>query len=171
MAAAFGVVAERRRLRFTYRGEARTVDPWRLSYRRGQWYLSGFDHHRDGERVYRVDRVEGALRPVGDPGAFERPSGGAAAPAPAWQLGDLPEVLVRVAVDADQAPWAVASAGEDAVVARHSDGAVELEMAVTNRDALRSWVLGFLHHAEILGPTEERDDLRRWLQALAGAEP
>ncbi len=168
VATLFGAIAERRRVRFGYRGEARTVDPWRISYRRGQWYLSGFDHHRGGERVYRVDRVEDAVRAEGDGDAFERPSGRGAVPAPAWRLGDGTEVAVRVRVDADQAPWAVVSVGEDAVVARHPDGSVDVELAVTNVDALRSWVLGFLHHAEILSPPEVRDDLRRWLRGLAG---
>jgi proteasome accessory factor B len=171
VATVFGAIAERRRLRFTYRGAARTVEPWRLSYRRGQWYLSGFDHHRAGERVYRLDRVDGAVVPEGEAGAFARPSGGAAGPPPAWRLGEGPEVRVRVRIDADQAPWAIASVGEEAVVARLADGGVEVELAVTNREALRSWVLGFLHHAEVLGPPEERDDLARWLAALAGVAP
>jgi proteasome accessory factor B len=171
VATIFGAITERRRLRLSYHGEVRTVDPWRLSYRRGQWYLSGFDHHRRGERVYRIDRIEGAVSPEGDAGVFDLPSGRAAAPAPAWRLGDGPPVLVRVRIDADQAPWAVASAGEDAVVARLPDGAVEVELAVTNRAALRSWVLGFLDHAEVLEPPDARDEMRRWLGALAGAAP
>jgi proteasome accessory factor B len=171
VAGIFGAIAERRRLRLSYRGAPRLVDPWRLSYRRGQWYLSGWDHHRADERIYRVDRIEGLVRPEGDAGAFDRPSGPAAVPAPAWRLGDGPEVRVRVRVDADQAPWAVASAGEEAVVARRPDGAVEVELDVTNRDALRSWVLGFLHHAEILEPPAERDDLRQWLRRLADRSP
>jgi proteasome accessory factor B len=167
VAGIFGAIAQRRRLRFTYHGEGRIVDPWRLSYRRGQWYLTGFDHLRDGERVYRVDRIEGAVDPAGEPGAFDRPGGPATTPAPPWRLGDGPEVRVQVRVDADQAPWAIASAGEEAVTSRRADGGVDLELAVTNRAALRSWILGFLHHAEILGPPAERDALRRWLQALA----
>jgi proteasome accessory factor B len=166
VAAAFGAIAERRRLSFAYRGEARTVDPWRLSYRRGQWYLSGFDHGRGEERMYRLDRVVGGVEAVGEPDAFARPEGRAAAPAPPWRLGDGPEVRVRVLVDAGQAPWAEASAGPASVVARHPDGAVELELGVTNRDALRSWVLGFLHHAEVLAPPEERAAFVDWLAAL-----
>jgi predicted DNA-binding transcriptional regulator YafY len=41
-------------------------------------------------------------------------------------------------------------------------------LRVTNRDAFRSFVLGFLDHAEVLGPDELRDDLVAWLTALAG---
>jgi predicted DNA-binding transcriptional regulator YafY len=44
---------------------------------------------------------------------------------------------------------------------------VVLDLPVTNRAAFRSFVLGFLDHAEILGPTALRDDLVQWLGALA----
>jgi predicted DNA-binding transcriptional regulator YafY len=43
---------------------------------------------------------------------------------------------------------------------------VVLGVAVANRDAFRSFVLGFLDHAEVLGPPELRDDTVRWLEAL-----
>ena len=172
VAVAFGAIAERRQLRFTYRGEARLVDPWRLSYRRGRWYLAGLDHARGEtgeERLYRLDRVEGPVTATGGPGAFERPAGPAAGPIPPWRLGDGPEEEVRVLVDADQAPEAIASAGEGAVLARHPDGSVELALRVTSRDGLRSFVLGFLDHAEVLDPPEVRGELRRWLETVAGA--
>ena len=64
---------------FSYRGGTRLVDPWRLSFRRGQWYLAGLDHRRGEERLFRLDRVEGPLVADGPPGAFARPPGGAAA--------------------------------------------------------------------------------------------
>ena len=46
------------------------------------------------------------------------------------------------------------------------DGSVVLAVRVTNRDAFRSFVLGFLDHAEVLGPAELRADLVEWLEAL-----
>ncbi|HLI02350.1 MAG TPA: WYL domain-containing protein [Acidimicrobiales bacterium] len=169
VAVVFEAITERRRLELTYRGEARTVDPWHLSYRRGKWYLSGFDHRRGEERLYRLDRAEGPVSAVGPAGAYELPAEGtaASAPLPAWRLGDQPETVVRVLVDAVQAPWAEASVGTDGVAARRPDGAVEVELAVSNRDALYSWVIGFLDHAEILGPAEVRDDFVARLEALA----
>ncbi len=170
VAAVFGAIAERRRIEFAYRGEARVIDPWHLSYRRGQWYLSGFDHRRQEERMYRIDRVEGPVAVVGPAGAFELPAGGrATATPPPWRLGDQPEVVVRVLVDAVQAPWAAASVGDRAVTARRADGSIEVELAVTNRDALFSWVLGFLEHAEILAPADVRAALIDRLALLSGA--
>jgi proteasome accessory factor B len=167
VAAAFGAIAERRQLCFRYRDEERVVDPWRLSYRRGRWYLAGWDRLRQAERLFRLDRVSGQVRAVGPPGAFERPSGAAAEPPPAWRLGDDEEVLVDLRVDASQAPWALAAVGADTVVGSAEDGSVLLRVPVTNQDAFRSFVLGFLDHAEIVAPGEVRADLVDWLSELA----
>ena len=41
-----------------------SVDPWRLSFRRGHWYLEGCDHGAAAERQFRLDRIEGAVAPV-----------------------------------------------------------------------------------------------------------
>lgn len=35
----------------------RTVDPWTVFLDDGAWYLSGHDHDRDGQRVFRIDRI------------------------------------------------------------------------------------------------------------------
>jgi proteasome accessory factor B len=167
VAVLFGAAAGRQRVRFRYRDEVREVDPWRLSYRNGQWYLAAFDHLRGDSRTFRLDRVQGEVEPVGESGAFERPEGGVAAPAPAWQLGDEDEVRATLFVDAPQADWAVAQVGEDAVVERRPDGSVVLALQVNNRDGFRSFVLGFLDHAEVLAPAELRDDLVAYLTPLA----
>jgi proteasome accessory factor B len=165
----FGAAAARQRVRFRYRGEVRDVDPWRLSYRNGQWYLAAFDHLRGDSRTFRLDRIQGVVEPVGQPGAFRRPEGGVAGPAPAWQLGDEDEVTATLLVDGPQADWATAQVGEEAVIERRPDGSVVLALAVTNRDGFRSFVLGFLDHAEILDPAELRDDMVAYLSGLIGA--
>src|SRR3954451_7585255 len=36
---------------------SRTVDPWRVFNAAGRWYLSGWCHRVDAERLFRVDRV------------------------------------------------------------------------------------------------------------------
>ena len=164
----FEAVAQRRQVRLTHGGVERLVDPWRLDFRRGRWYLTGLDHERDSERSYRLDRIDGDITPDGGPGAFERPedvrSGAERQP---WELGDDEPVLARLLVDADQAGHAVHLVGEEAVVARREDGAVELELPVSNPVAFRSFALTFLEHAEVLSPPELRDDLVAWLEAMA----
>jgi predicted DNA-binding transcriptional regulator YafY len=68
--------------------------------------------------------------------------------------------------DASRAEAELAEVGDDAVVERGDDGSVVLELAVTNRDGFRSFVLGFLDHAEVLAPDELRDDVVDWLRSL-----
>lgn len=163
----FGAVSERRTVRFAYRGNERAVDPYRLAYRNGFWYLAGFDRDKGSDRSFRVDRFESA--PVaGEPKAFERPTTVPTRPVQPWEMGEEDERLARVWVDAEQAMWAEAKVGRDAVVERRPDGSVVVELRVTNTDAFRTFVLGFLDHAEILGPDALRDDMVAWLRRVGG---
>jgi predicted DNA-binding transcriptional regulator YafY len=157
----FTAAAERRSVTFGYRGAERTVDPWRLEFRNGQWYVVGRDHGRDEQRAFRLDRVTSAPQ-AGPPGAFEPPATTEPVAAHPWEVGDEEPVDVRVRVDADQAAWAAANAGVDGE--HQPDGAVVLTLRATNRAALRSWVLGFLDHAEIEAPAEERAAMVAWLE-------
>jgi proteasome accessory factor B len=166
VAALFAGVTERRVVCFDYNGRARRVDPYGLSYREGRWYLAGFDHGREAERLFRTDRISGPVELESTPGAFRRPEGVPAGPAPPWRLGDDEEIVVDLKVDATQAQWARALAGESSVTGTSPDGTTHLRLRVTNRAAFRSFVLGFLDHAEVLGPPEVRDELIQWLCAL-----
>ena len=57
----------------------RTVDPWRLWSQAGHWYLAGYCHLAEGERVFRLDRIAAAraprraLRAAGDRGRRRLP--------------------------------------------------------------------------------------------------
>ena len=46
------------------------------------------------------------------------------------------------------------------------DGSIVIELAVTNRAAFRSWRLGLLDHARVLGPEALVADERAWLTAI-----
>jgi proteasome accessory factor B len=67
-------------VRFEYRSgggpstTSRHVQPWRLTSWHGRWYLTGFDLGRDAPRVFRLDRVEGEVTPVGRAGGYEVPA-------------------------------------------------------------------------------------------------
>jgi proteasome accessory factor B len=171
VAALFSGVQERRVARFEYNSVARRVEPYRLSYRQGRWYLAGFDQAREAERLFRVDRITGPVELDGPPGQFVRPEEVASVPPPPWRLGDDEEVVVELRVDASQAGWVRSLAGEESVAGTGLDGWVDFKLPVTNRAALRSFVLGLLDRAEVTGPPEVRDEIIDWLTALAGASP
>jgi predicted DNA-binding transcriptional regulator YafY len=166
LAVLFAAMAERRPVRFGYRGEERTVDPYHLAFRNGYWYLAGRDHGKDAGRSFRLDRVTEPPTP-GEAGSFERPPARPTRPPKPWEMGDEDEVTAQVLIDADQAERAVAELGEEAVLERRADGAVVVELRVTNRAALRSWVLDFLDRAELLAPPDLRAELVDWLEVLA----
>jgi proteasome accessory factor B len=166
LAPVFAAISARRRIGFAYRGRPRQVDPWRLSFRNGHWYLAGHDRDAGEERMFRLDRVESDVQATGEAGAFEPPAHLGAQPPP-WELGGDEALTARLLVDAEQAAWAASHVGPEAVEEWRPDGSVVLAVRVTNRDAFRSFVLGFLEHAEILGPPELRAELVAWLEDLA----
>jgi|SoiMethySBSTD1v2_1073268.scaffolds.fasta_scaffold81519_3 proteasome accessory factor B len=163
----FGAIAAQTAVRFTYRGEERTIDPYRLDFARGRWYVSGHDRGRGEERVFRLDRFESGTVVLPDQ-RFERPA--TARPGvqlDPWTLGEGEPVEARVLVDAAQAPWIVQHLGPGAVAEERSDGSVVVTMAVTNRDNFRSFVLTFLDHAEVLDPPDLREQVVAWLRRQA----
>jgi len=167
-------VASRSMISFGYRGEQRSVDPWGLLLRGGFWYVVGHDHHRDAKRTFRIDRFDGSPDDigVGPVGAFERPDSfdpRDAFPADPKQIGHAASdgVMAVVRIDADRAAAVEREVGSDRIIDRHTDGSVDVEVAASNIDAFRSWVLGLLDHAVVIGPPEVRTAIMEWLSAVA----
>ncbi len=163
LARLFGAVSSRTPVRLRYHDQERTIDPYRLEFQRGRWYLTGYDHLRDEERNYRLDRIDGEVELTEEP-TFEPPATAVPGRARgAWELGGEEPLRARVRIDGPQVGWAVQHLGPDHVVEEGADGSVVVELPVTNRAAFRSFVLSFLEHAEVLEPAELRDDLIAWL--------
>ncbi len=98
----FDAVRQRAAVSFSYRGERRHVDAAGLRFRRGHWYLVGFDRDRGEARTFRVDRIDGApeLGPAGSAAAPEGFDVDAAFGRDPWQFGAGEAVEVDVLVDA-----------------------------------------------------------------------
>jgi len=58
---------------FGYRGARREVEPWRLTYRRGSWYLLGHDRTRNAPRMFKVARIQDTPEILGKPGSYAVP--------------------------------------------------------------------------------------------------
>ena len=163
LARLFGAVSSRTPVRLRYHSQDRTIDPYRLEFQRGRWYLTGYDHLREEERNYRLERIEGDIELTDEP-TFEPPATTVPGRARgAWELGGEEPLRARVRIDGPQVGWAVQHLGPDHVVEESADGSVVVELPVTNRAAFRSFVLSFLDHVEVLEPLELRDDLIAWL--------
>jgi proteasome accessory factor B len=152
----FAAVTERRLADFVYGGVARTVHPYRLACRRGRWYLAAFDEQRDANRVFRVDRIEGDVELGPDPAAFELPDQLPDVTLDPMQLGEGELTRAQVLIDASHVPLAKRELDYDVEWVDRPDGSSVVTVQILNGEALVSWVLGHLGHAELLEPAELR---------------
>jgi proteasome accessory factor BC len=168
----FEAVRNRASVRFRHRGADRQMTPAGLWFRRGHWYVVGWDADRQAPRSFRVDRIED-LPVVGADGSGVLPEGfdpAAAVPDEPWLTGGDDAEKVELAVDSIEAARVLDEVGPASLIERAADGSVRLALSVTNRVALRSFVLGLLDHAEVVGPPEVRADVVAWLRALAAEQ-
>ena len=173
LALLFESIAGRRAISFTYKSERRTVAGRRLAFRNGHWYLTAFDPARNDDRSFRVDRMDPPVElsteefAVPDAAPEAAPRQGNPFDAP-WELGDNRAVVAEVLLDHPHSTWARGRLGDSAVVRTNDDGGAVFRLQVRNVDAFRSFVLGFLDHAEVLSPPEFREELLVWVQQGLG---
>jgi len=169
----FDAVRVRASVRFRHRGSTRSMTPAGLWFRRGHWYVVGWDADRQAARSFRVDRIED-LPQVGGEGSGVLPDGfdaSAVVPDEPWLTGGEEPEDVELVVDVVEAQRVIDELGPSSLVARGDDGSVSVRFSVSNRMALRSWVLGLLDHAEVVGPPDARAEIVAWLESIARAEP
>lgn len=162
-------VQHRRVATFTYRaattGEVRrrTVHPWRLVARRGGWMLVGFDTDRQAGRSFRLSRIEGTVRVVGEPHAFAPATSAQVAQVDA-QWHDAGEQVAELAVLPDRAEALRARAittGEQ----RHGRDILTLSYRATWE--LAEEIVRYGDAVVVLNPPQARQAVIDLLQAAA----
>lgn len=162
----FSAVAERRTLRFGYRGRVRTVQPYGLVHKLGHWYVVGPEADGDLVKAFRVDRADDMV--AGKRArVFERPASFRAAdqiPEEPWGAGSDP-VPARVRFDPDVAWIAERQLGPRSTLTTDPGGGVEAIIPVASAPAFLGWLVAFEDSAEIIDPPELRD---RFLAMVGG---
>lgn len=159
----FAAITERRPVEFTYRGSDRSVEPYGMAHRRGHWYVVGASP--EGERLYRVDRIEG-LELAGRPESFDKPESfdvRSIMDVQPWETGGQEELEARVRFDPEVAWWAART-----LRISEPEGELVTTIPVANRDAFVGWILSFGPSAEVLEPPEIRDEIRDRVSAAVG---
>ncbi|MGH8900858.1 MAG: helix-turn-helix transcriptional regulator [Egibacteraceae bacterium] len=143
----------------------RTVDPHALVHRRGRWYLVGQDHDRGARRAFRLDRIAGTVKLVGEPGAFEPPAGDISVddvvPPPPEGAPENAEVLAAADI-----AWLVARRARGGGVEERS-GWTTFTVPVGDPEQFVGWVLGFGPDLEVRSPPELRAEVVKRLTWLA----
>ncbi len=161
LAAIYPALLERRAVSFRYRGAAadeatdREVEPYGLVHRRGNWYVVGRDRAKDGIRAFKVARIEGEPRVL--EGRYDVPEAFRAeehVAGEAWEVGDAP-ATATMRFDPEVRWWAEQN-HPDAPRRERPAGVVDVELQVSNVDALVSWAIGLGPGVEILEPESAR---------------
>jgi proteasome accessory factor C len=154
------------------RGElgARTVDPYHLLFRGGQFYLLGHAHERGALRAFRLSRIRGkvayATKAEHD---FRRPADfdpRAYANLASWQFGEIVGTAeIRIA---ERIAWLLerhfGRYGEIRELEGSGDRLFVTEYASERQ--LVSWVLGLGENAWVLAPAELAAELKRRVALL-----
>ncbi len=163
-------VRERRRVRLRHRSDLgevteREVDPYGVVHREGYWYAVGYDHLREGMRLFRLDRVlemelleTTFVRPPG----FDTPDqvleALAAMPQDRWAV----EVLLEATLEA--AREQVPSMG---VVLEEAEGGVLMRSSTSDLGWMARLLAGLGLPFVIRRPPELREALRQHAVEIA----
>ena len=160
-------VERRRQISFVYGGISREVDPVLVFWRRGSWYLHGYQNGI--AKNFKVDRFQSdvAEGPDNSSASYEVPEPADAMSQDPLLHGDDEGVTARVLIDAVLARQV--ERDRAGVVERRDDGSVVVEVEIRSPGAFRSWLFGMRDHAVVLSPPEVVEDVVSWLRALTRA--
>lgn len=152
-------ILERRPLSFTYYSSAgersrRTVEPARLVFKGGCWYLSAFCRTRQDWRIFRMVRMEDLVEEEGNCPS-RRPPERLEAPLP----GDYRGADLRLRFQ-PSAAWRVRDYFHPRQILREPDGHLIVSCTFPEDQWLRSFLLSFGSQVEVLSPGYWRDILQ-----------
>jgi proteasome accessory factor B len=170
----------RKQVKFGYRGMYRGQDTNRevfgyaLLFQSGHWYLIGQDLTRDDIRVFRVGRMSDVVANTRRPGTPDY-----AVPADfsvdayvgrqAWELGEDEEpVKVVVRFRFPLSLWAARN-NYGTLIDKNTDGSETREFTVRQVTPFARWVLSLQSDAEVVEPSEIREEVKDLARRVAAA--
>jgi proteasome accessory factor B len=141
----------------------RTVEPWGLVHRHGNWYLVGHDRDRTATRVFKLSRVRGEVTTEGAAGTVHVPDGIdlQAAVAPFDSDPATGTAVVRLAPGA---AWDVRRTALS--LTEDPDGWTRAEVPLGDVDRFADWLVGFGPDVVVLSPPEARTAVVERLRGL-----
>jgi len=160
----------RTRLRITYRGKIREIDPYGIVGKNGSWYVPSMDSLRAKIIPFRIDRIAPGSLEVVEVDAFEPPEGLhllSQVPGEAHVMGSEPQVEAVVVVDRRLLGVVAHEWPDIGALESCGGGEMRIRVPVTYLDGFVSEVLAFGDRVVVEGPAEIRDEVVRRLRELA----
>ena len=146
----------------------RRLQPWGVVSYRGRWYAVGHDVDRQQPRMFRLSRVQGAVRTTTRPQSYDIPAG--------TDLRELTQMLAPQRPDRTAVVLVRQGAGHGlrrharpAEAGRGRDGWDRLEVGFASAETLADEVLEYGADVVVVEPAEVRDEVVRRLERVAGA--
>ena len=159
---------ERKVVSFLYRAtghkeEKRTIEPWSVICRNGNWYVVGYDQCREEERTFKLSRIRGTV-------TVTAKTCTQSVPADRSRKVELPQddktVLAHICVTSGQGGNLIRNAIE--VTTRDAKDFITIEASTQE---LLMWMLASAPALKSVEPEELRDELLSALSSIAGTQP
>jgi len=143
----------------------RTVDPYRLCFLNGSFYLIGFCHLRQDIRTFALDRIsnlELTDRRFTVPGDFQMEDFLKSS----FVVHRGEPQRIRIRFDADAAGYIREKIWHESQrITDETNGGIVLEFDVAGTEEIKYWIRSWGYHAEVLEPPSLRDEMREELKA------
>ena len=156
-------VASRKTIRFEYHNfttdsvEERLVDPYRMIYTHGDWYLVGYSHERAAVRMFKLRRIRGRVTHLSKKDHdFEKPVGFSIEEyinLEPWQLGPM-RGTAEIIFSPRYGFWASNHLACRAELELHDDGSASFRTGYSDGQQLCSLVLAHSADTSLSGPPE-----------------
>ena len=150
----FDSIARRRKISFMYGNKNRNVEPWRLEFTNGRWYLTGRNIPEYKTKTFRVDKIAD-LESENNDESYDIPVNPPRVNLKPWSYGDEQAIKTTIRIDSDLLDWARTSLEIDIEIEQSGSGVATIE--VNNREAFFARLTLLLDHAEIITPDEMRN--------------
>lgn len=146
----------------------RKVDPYRVWFFNGTFYLIGLCHMRNEVRIFALDRIK-LLHQTRE--SFDIPEGFSLEEftRPSFGVFQGPLTRVRIWFSPEVAGYVKEKVWhESQSIQEQKDGSIIFEAEVAGTDEIGYWVLGWGSHAEVLEPESLREEIRAEVESLTG---
>lgn len=147
----------------------REIDPYRLFYSDGFWYLLAYCHQRQDIRTFAIDKIKKVFpsdrhfirRMSFDPDKYM---------AQCWKkysLGEPEEVTIRFSPEAAKTilrkKWHPSQE-----IKENKDGSIDFSVTVSGYDEIMRWALGWGRHARVVSPEPLRKRIKDEMKKMLG---
>ena len=149
----FNAISNRQILEFEYNSTLRKIEPWRLEFASGNWYLTGRSSIEGEVKSFRTDKMTKiCLQEMC--GQFVIPDDPPKVNLQPWSFGRDETIEITLQIDEVIFPWAESSLDIDIELSK--EGAGIIKIAVNNMEAFFDRLVLLLEHAEIIEPETVR---------------